>query len=462
MATARLNENGLSVEAERPKGYRRSHRKSRLGCLPCKRRKVKCDEARPDCSNCIRFGIGCEYSKARPSYETAQESPTGIFPSTSIPRRGRGRPRKDWTTTPAPIINSGSATSPALSSSPSPSLIASLSDSSVSRASEGSQSLNATDAGLLLQYVSSTAQSLVGADDLTWRFWAYEVPKMGLSNEFLLHLVLAVAGHHLARLEDEKEPVNDCRSRYVALAQNHLQAGLAGFRDALPTFSKSNGIALYTSAVLVCWCSFAAGPTSVDDLLVCEIGSEGPTRWMPLVQGVKILRTAIESSDFSSTLEVPSKPNRHNAPAYSSEIPTSDWEKPLRDLHDRIVSSDSSNTKVYLDALHDMQGIFEETFGKSDGSRSGSLCNRFVFGWLYRMEDSFVGCIRAAEPLALLILAHYAVLLGTMKQCWFVEGWTRHLIDRVDELLGPGYDALLQWPKDQTRHRSLDHDDMET
>ncbi|KAI4868747.1 hypothetical protein F4820DRAFT_444664 [Hypoxylon rubiginosum] len=468
MATTQLYDNGSLVEAERPKGYRRSHRKSRLGCLPCKRRKVKCDEASPACRNCIRFGIGCEYSssssKASPtSCETAQESssigssPTETFLSTSIPRRRRGRPRKDWNS----FIDTRTDTSLTSSSSLSLSLTTSLLGSPIVRASGSFQSLNIADAELLLQYISSTAQSLVGAGDPTRRFWAYEVPKMGLSNEFLLHLVLAVAGHHLARLEGDRERANDCQSRYVALTRNHFQAGLAGFKEALPTFSKSNGVALYVSAILVCWCSFATGPVSDGDLLVCDVDSDGPTRWMPLVQGVRILRTAIESSDFSSALEVPGKFNRDNAATYFCAMPTSDWEKPLRDLHDRIVSSDSPNVKVYLRALHDMQGIFEDTFGKSNGSQPGSLCNRFVLGWIYRMEASFVGCLRAAEPLALLILAHYAVLLGTMNNCWFLKSWTEHLIVRVEELLGPDYDALLQWPKDQIMCLGSDHGNIE-
>lgn len=43
---------------------RRSHRKSRLGCLNCKRRRIKCDESRPQCTNCVRHSIACDYLQA--------------------------------------------------------------------------------------------------------------------------------------------------------------------------------------------------------------------------------------------------------------------------------------------------------------------------------------------------------------------------------------------------------------
>lgn len=40
---------------------RRGHFKSRLGCFSCKRRRVKCNEARPECSPCRRLALTCVY-----------------------------------------------------------------------------------------------------------------------------------------------------------------------------------------------------------------------------------------------------------------------------------------------------------------------------------------------------------------------------------------------------------------
>ncbi|KAF2416084.1 hypothetical protein EJ08DRAFT_119450 [Tothia fuscella] len=40
---------------------RRGHKKSKLGCLECKRRKIKCDEKRPACSRCILSLNNCLY-----------------------------------------------------------------------------------------------------------------------------------------------------------------------------------------------------------------------------------------------------------------------------------------------------------------------------------------------------------------------------------------------------------------
>lgn len=40
---------------------RRVHFKSRLGCLNCKRRRIKCNELRPSCLPCRRLGLSCSY-----------------------------------------------------------------------------------------------------------------------------------------------------------------------------------------------------------------------------------------------------------------------------------------------------------------------------------------------------------------------------------------------------------------
>ncbi|KAI0427786.1 hypothetical protein F5Y09DRAFT_333106 [Xylaria sp. FL1042] len=53
---------------------RTSHQKSRLGCKTCKSRKIKCDEQKPACSNCIRHHVDCDFIAS-----TAQSVPSRVF-----------------------------------------------------------------------------------------------------------------------------------------------------------------------------------------------------------------------------------------------------------------------------------------------------------------------------------------------------------------------------------------------
>ncbi|EUC60223.1 fungal Zn, 2-cys(6) binuclear cluster domain protein [Rhizoctonia solani AG-3 Rhs1AP] len=40
---------------------REKHRRTKTGCLTCKRRRKKCDETRPKCRNCVRICSDCAY-----------------------------------------------------------------------------------------------------------------------------------------------------------------------------------------------------------------------------------------------------------------------------------------------------------------------------------------------------------------------------------------------------------------
>ncbi|EGX51581.1 hypothetical protein AOL_s00054g280 [Orbilia oligospora ATCC 24927] len=71
---------------------RRFHNKSRAGCRGCKERRIKCDEGRPICSNCIRRSAACEYEKQA---EEASDTPTPTPPPAENPAaKSALRPRK--------------------------------------------------------------------------------------------------------------------------------------------------------------------------------------------------------------------------------------------------------------------------------------------------------------------------------------------------------------------------------
>ncbi|KAM3415022.1 hypothetical protein BST61_g10159 [Cercospora zeina] len=75
-------------------------KRSRTGCWPCKARKVKCDEARPQCANCQRHGGTCDYSirlnwggRSKGGKDSAPaEGGGGSFTFVTAPSAGGGGP----------------------------------------------------------------------------------------------------------------------------------------------------------------------------------------------------------------------------------------------------------------------------------------------------------------------------------------------------------------------------------
>ncbi|KAK3503189.1 hypothetical protein B0T13DRAFT_123437 [Neurospora crassa] len=66
------------------RGPRLGYTKSRTGCARCKLRRVKCDEAKPSCTACLRHGVICSY------ISSGQTEASGSTPEPSSTRSGPG------------------------------------------------------------------------------------------------------------------------------------------------------------------------------------------------------------------------------------------------------------------------------------------------------------------------------------------------------------------------------------
>jgi hypothetical protein len=374
----------------------------------------------------------------------------------------------------------------------------------------GPAPVNLDNAELLLHFVTTAAGTLAGNHNPDmYQFWTRNVPHIGLSHTFVLHLVFALAAFHqaytakeegrTAGYQDESAkdniplpfPQRQSRSDYLSLAQRHFTAGLAGFSAQLSQPGPENCGALYLGAVLTSYCTFAAGPTSGRDLLVCIANNGGAqdgietaaaisssTSWMPFVHGVRLMHQSFSPDVLFAGLMKPlntspsPKPLEH--PVYARDgFPRLDWEAALDGLRAFVADSRqneegqqaatpdadefSSTAAVCLKALDALIGIYAATYGRHVGTDGevtydGPPENQFVFGWLYRVESRFVACVRRREPYALLVLAHYAVLLNgdAVQRGWYVKGWKEHIIATVDGYLAEdSCREWMRWPMEQ-------------
>lgn len=66
---------------------KKGHTKSRLGCLVCKKRKVKCPENLPECDSCKRLGLKCVYPSSASSASSTLASSEPSAPAPAAPLR---------------------------------------------------------------------------------------------------------------------------------------------------------------------------------------------------------------------------------------------------------------------------------------------------------------------------------------------------------------------------------------
>ncbi|KAL6356831.1 hypothetical protein LRP88_10442 [Fusarium phalaenopsidis] len=439
---------------------RRPHRKSRNGCFNCKRRKVKCDEVKPACANCVRFGIPCDFAPLPPTGEDPSSSRSPPDSSavqgevSTTPRRGPGRPRKDWAalTRPLPHQPERAGTSP-------PSAAATPASSSTASTSIACP-LNVADAEFLFHFITHTAGTLHDSDDPQKSiavFWSRNVPQIGLSYHFVLHLAYSLAGYHLGYLEPKG---TERHARNRTLAAQHAELGLTELNKTLSNLNETNCGALYVASVLVCYCTFAAGPTGPEDLLLCSVGDVAAQRWLPLIHGVRLIRQSIEPATLFTGLMSPlgggADPELEDPrPEYLVKgFPRLQWIEPLEKLRAWIASNETPDTVLFLRAHKSLCEIYEANYGDADGGYNGPMTNKLVFGWFYRLQDLFVGCLQRKAPPALLLLAYYVPLFNTMTRSWYMDGWAAHLLDAIRGLLSPDLLGWLEWPLEVSKQRA--------
>lgn len=347
------------------------------------------------------------------------------------------------------------------------------------------------------------------------------MPHIGLSHPFVLHLLLAAAAFHLAYLAKHHTttdtavdnaaastlPLRLTRVEYLALAQQHLTAGVSGFSAQLARPAPETCGALYLGAVLTCYCTFADGPSGRDDLLVCTVKGEGdgcgglhdertdrgedaspavvgplssssPAVSMPFVYGVRLMHESFSPDVlFAGPMEPLARAPRplplEEPVCVRDGFPRLEWEAQLDGLracvaaqcaasdgHEGATPASAEATRaaaaVTLKALDNLIGIYAAVYGRrgqnDEITLDGPSENQFVFGWLYRLEPEFAACVRRCEPCALLALAHYALLLNgnAVPSGWYVEGWSEHIVARIGELLGDAEGSeWMRWPLEQ-------------
>jgi hypothetical protein len=315
--------------------------------------------------------------------------------------------------------------------------------------------LNTSNMELLLHFTAITAETFSGealrTDKIT-KFWYYNVPQIGLSHHYVLHLMFSATAYHLRYMQDAN---SDRRLEYKKQAEYYFQRGLSAFTEALAIANETDCGALYVSATLVCYCTFAAGPKGPNDLLICRVDDHITHNWRPVIKGLRLIHEIFDSSVLFEGLMEPLGPSG-SPPAPDTRARCAkegfsrvEWEVPIRNLGDLVKSSPPEYRDICLVEFDTLASIYEASYGDTKSEYHGPEHNRMIFGWLYRMADAFVNRVRLKDPIALLLLAYFAPLLGTTKDGWYIAGWPTHLLNSIQTLLDETYKRWIEWPRIQ-------------
>lgn len=306
--------------------------------------------------------------------------------------------------------------------------------------------LNVDDLELFYNYLTNTARTLGDGSDCA--LWQEGVAQLGFQYPCVLDLMLSLSALHLSRQRPEQA------ARYEVLAERHSTAALHAATALMRDMVKENCPALYISAALICFTSFAKGPSRRDMLLVAD---DGQVPWLSLIKGVKLVVSGMGwSCVFSGILEKYhphlSEPQR-KGDTDESKTPSTltaieDWRSSLEMISDLIVVlPDRECREVYSREVEALTRYVEATFGSGTDARVGTIGKmEVVMGWVYGVKDEFVERLGQKHPAALIILGHFCVLLRTLESYWFMQGWAQHVMKEVIDATDEACHKWLAWP----------------
>ncbi|KAF2715590.1 hypothetical protein K504DRAFT_478698 [Pleomassaria siparia CBS 279.74] len=402
---------------------RRSHRKSRTGCHECKRRRIKCNEEKPQCGNCIRHHMGCVYLS------------TGAMPVNQSPSEP-----------PLPSISSSLSTLAAKSP-----LISRDSTYQTYNPSDvrGSRLLfDMEDLDLLHHWTLVTSISIEPTAEVS-HIWQTVFPQLGLQHPHLMHSILSLSALHKAY----SNPTN--KQPYMLKGAQHHSESLLGFKAGITQSGDADDGALFVNATLIFIYAFVTSGPLYD---INEDSADAASRtsrvlgtdWIPLLRGIRtILQPTYYRIKHSSLGFLLSIGNWDELDPDALSIPA---DKEL--LRIKEIWRGGENAEIYDETLYLLRTFCawnaqfqdpKEGIEVPSPGYNGEMSGPFIF--VSVAPEEYFKLLQQRQPCALILFAYFGTLLHSLGHFWWMEGCGKSIVAVVDECLGPFWDTFLEWPR---------------
>ncbi|KAH8595439.1 hypothetical protein B0O99DRAFT_622904 [Bisporella sp. PMI_857] len=390
------------MEGVREKKPRRSHYKTRTGCVECKKRKIKCDEKMPSCRKCEGRGTPCSFSQRVPfrdinacSTPASQKPEEPIFP-TSI------------------IETSQSATFTTL------------------------------DLELLYSWVTTSGPITLREKPSGVQTIYLTLVEIALQHPFLMHEILSLSALYLAQTKP------DSATMYNLASTAHHDQALSLFQPVLATLSRSNSSACFAFSILLIVHMCATQATSVRNVSFSSQTHQDSEpihiSWIKIHRGNRAIHAAIfpwledgalaEFKPFQEMLKI------------SVFEPLPVLEQQHLDAVAKTWNHSSyppSTNQTLNEAFKELQSIFSLTH-----TIPNSMKHVAALAWFSLVPEDFVRLVESRVPEAMLILATYAVILKRIEHIWWCKGTGEVLLDVAMNGLGAAdegrWGEYLRWP----------------
>lgn len=294
---------------------------------------------------------------------------------------------------------------------------------------------------LLHHYTSSTCLDLGTLRNT--QVWQVEIPRLALSHAFVMHGILAISAVHLATLQ---------RQRRTELAQRAAMAEHMALTSLNELVSASQGKDIHSVFAFAGFLPpYLLAQSQWLDVPKGRIPSQndGRPHWFLMLRGL----VGLLSRNWADLTKGPFRPLliRTATPIDRSRNPDDDHLSAIYPLLQAKVSA-SSEVKDILNtcrvALDELRRVAALPY--SPCKTLGHTAVLWI--WPGAVSDCFVQLIYERRPEALVILAHYCVLLKKLNSCWYLEGVGDAMLSTIEKLLGAKWKPHITWALKQPNY----------
>ncbi|KAJ3546837.1 hypothetical protein NM208_g1811 [Fusarium decemcellulare] len=258
-----------------------------------------------------------------------------------------------------------------------------------------------------------------------------QVPRLAFDHDFLLSGTLALAALHRSSLAT----TSSAESRFlVAAARHHGQRAIQSYIPALQSATDQNCHAIFAFSIILASYHLATIRYDQQD--------ESPSDLLDRLISVSRLlkgsitiayryRDKLRSGPLSAMMGM-------GVPSTDLYILPDGLGKSLSKIQlGALHTSDlpSARLDICLPALNSLARLFRSVPNLAE-----------IIAWLAFNSEEFTGLISSRDPLALILLAHYAAALDMNLQVWHLKGLGTKILDAIMKVIGPQYDKYLEWP----------------
>jgi len=295
------------------------------------------------------------------------------------------------------------------------------------------------DAVLLQHFITSTSLTL-STDAETEAMWKTTIPSLAQDFPFLKHGILACSALHMAYH-------NALQKRTLLItAASHQDSAMPLFRAAVADVNEENCYAIFAFGHLLATCSFANEKEDERLLLVDPNGTNMLSNWLFFLRA----GCGLADSVWQQVEEGPLKPL------------VCTWETPIdveegvrtpfvEHLITMIPPKDSDECWSDEEYRIYEKAAIELGYAFACADRLGENLNVWdmLKFWPMRQDVEYMYLLNDWHPGALILFAHFCILLNKMDGKWYLEGRSQRLMAHILQRLDAKWHCYVVWPMEK-------------